>query len=134
MREKASHNLSLGLIYKGLGDLKKAEKLFIKKATHGELPEAHFIAGAAVAHQRNDNLSRDNYLERAFGLSASKKLPIAMIKKFEWMVEEGKLESAISNFEHPSIKSKKTEKNASSSKDSLKRQEIDKIFEVTPLN
>ena len=32
LREKASHNLSLGLIYKGLGDLKKAEKLFIKKS------------------------------------------------------------------------------------------------------
>ncbi len=94
LREKASHNLSLGLIYKGLGDLKKAEKLFLKKATHGELPEAHFIAAAEVAHQRNDNQSRDNYLEKAFGVSVSKKLPIAIIKKFEWMIEEGELESA----------------------------------------
>lgn len=110
LKEKASYNLSLGLIYKGLGDLKRAERLFINKATHSELPEAHFIAAAEVAHQRNDNLSRDNYIEKAFGLSASKKLPIAIIKKLEWMVEEGKLDSAVQILSTLPLKIKKQKK------------------------
>ena len=42
-----------------------------------------------------------------------------MIKKFEWMVEEGKLESAIQTLSILPSKVKKTEKNASSAKDSL---------------
>ncbi len=110
LQEKASYNLSLGLIYKGLGDLKKAEKLFVKKATHSKLPEAHFIEAAEVAHQRNDNLSRDNYLEKAFGLSASKKVPIAIIKKLEWMVEEGKLDSAVQILSNLPLKIRKQKK------------------------
>ena len=110
LKEKASYNLSLGLIYKGLGDLKKAEKLLTKKAIHSELPEAHFIAAAEVAHQRNDSLSRDNYLEKAFGLSASEKLPIAIIKKLEWMVEEGKLDSAVQILSSLPLKIKKQKK------------------------
>ena len=95
MKQKASYSFSLASIYRGLGNLKKAEKLFLKKAEYSEMPEAHFIAAAEVAHQKKDCSNRDKYLEKAFGYSTSKKLPIAIIKKFEWMIEEEKFDSAI---------------------------------------
>ncbi len=110
LKQKASYNLASAMIHRGLGDLKKAEKLFLKKAKHGELPEAHFIAAAEIAHQRKDLASRDFYLEKASGFSGSKNLPIAIVKKFEWMIEEEKFDSAIKVLEGLGSQLKKNNK------------------------
>ncbi len=95
MKQKASYNFSLGSIHRGLGDLKKAERLFLKKAKFADLPEAHYIAAAEIAHLRKDRSSREIYLEKAYGFSSSEKLPLAIIKKFEWLIEEENFDVAI---------------------------------------